>query len=33
MGDGSVRMIPYSVDLVTFNRMGIRNDGLVYNSP
>jgi prepilin-type N-terminal cleavage/methylation domain-containing protein len=33
MGDGSVRMIPYSVDLVTFNRMGIRNDGLVYSNP
>ena len=33
MCDGSVRMIPYTVDLVTFSRMGMRNDGLVYNNP
>jgi hypothetical protein len=33
MGDGSVRMIPNSVDQVTWFQMNSRNDGRPYNSP
>ena len=29
LGDGSVRLLPFSIDLTTFNRLGIRNDGQV----
>jgi hypothetical protein len=29
LGDGSVRLLPFGIDLTTFNRLGIRNDGQV----
>ncbi len=31
LGDGSVRLIPFGINLVTFNRLGHRQDGQVVN--